>query len=285
MQISTTEKPLIGTYCNCCRKPAFQSSYCDEFKGLPLVFCRNCGHLQVSIVPSPEELSDYYSTSYSLSRGKYVDKAYERVMEMRAEAQYQFIDAHLKESPANICDYGAGYGYLVARFLKSDIVAFGYESDGECIRVAKEKSLDIKPSPKTLGAAELPHVNLLCMSHVLEHLPDPEEFLQQLQGIVPCVFIEIPVYSSHLVKQFVDQEGHLNFFTEKSFCSFISNIAGVELTAIERCGPSLERYWHPSLRNIIVNRISRRLSGDWFFDQYGTNGDGMWLRALVNLDV
>lgn len=268
-------------FCNCCGGSVREAPYKDQFAGAPLRACEACGHLQIQSAPSQQELNDYYASAYSQDRGQYVDENYAKIMVKRAEAQFQFIAEQLDLEAMKVCDYGAGYGYLVERFRHSSISCFGYESDARCISFAEERNVDMRPSPDSLNAGTLPGIDLLCMSHVLEHLPDPNSFLESLANVVPYVFIEVPMYSAALPSQFSDQEGHLNFYTEKSLCAFLSSKLSMSVLAVSRCGPSLTGYWGTSVASKFINRIHRRLSGDWFVNRYGANADGMWLRALV----
>lgn len=259
-----------------------ETQYKDQFAGDLLLQCDVCEHIQIRSAPSQQELNDYYASAYSQDRGQYVDENYVKVMVKRAEAQYQFIARQLDLKSMKVCDNGAGYGYLVERFSQSGIACFGYEADARCISFAADRNVDMRPSPAALNADTLPGIDLLCMSHVLEHLPDPVSFLEGLRGVVGHVFIEVPIYSAALPSQFLDQEGHLNFYTEKSLHALLSSRLSMKVHGVSRCGPSLTRYWSTSMAAKIANRIQRRLSGDWFTNLYGANADGMWLRALVS---
>jgi SAM-dependent methyltransferase len=275
---------MITKRCNYCAAILSPLDYADEFAAKPLLECKGCGHIQISKIPTEFELSEYYSNTYSDYRGQYVDKSYVSIMQKRAEAQYKFMECHWTHPPSRVCDYGAGYGYLVERFNQAGTASFGYESDGECIRQAQGRGLDIRQSPVSLDDADFKAAELLCMSHVLEHLPDPLNFLQQLSAVVNFIFIEIPMYSADCSEQFEDQEGHLNFYTQKSFKAMISKLPELEIIAIERSGPDLNFFWSNKLLNRFSKRIRRKLTNDWFFDQYGSNTKGIWLRALIKVN-
>lgn len=267
--------------CNCCGASSFPLGYIDQFQGKALVECDACRHIQLQEGLTAQQLRNFYAGAYSEDRGKYVDAAYAGIMIRRANTQFNFVSKQLDLSGVRVCDYGAGYGYLVERFWTGGVDCFGYEADNRCIAAAKDRGVDLRPTPERLDEKALDGARVVLMSHVLEHLLDPVAFLNDVKAYLDYLFIEVPAYSSAIPQQFDDQEGHVNFFNRESLLKLLEEKASLRLMALESCGPSLQRHWGNGLAARLANKFERTVTGDWFCNRYGPSSNGMWLRALV----
>lgn len=124
-----------------------------------------------------------------------------------------FQCCNLKEvPPKKILEIGPGYGFLGQALLAQwpRIQYYGLETDISCHSGLKVKGIKLH-----LPSSPLPQVDLIIMSHVLEHIPNPEDFLKNLARKLKkngCIFIEVPC--NDFLHKPID-EPHLLFFDKQ----------------------------------------------------------------------
>jgi len=251
----------------------------DGFLAHPLNQCAACGHIQVAVAPDPDRLRDYYVGIYSLQRAAFVDKGYGRIAERRARAQLDYFRDHMSDT-AQLLDVGCGYGHLVSEAARRGITSAGLEYDLSAIQHGVNHHLNIRGVTSEQDIAnEIAALRsgIVVMSHVLEHLRDP---VRSLSACHHCwVFIEVPAYRADIVEQFVDQEGHLNFFNANSLLVLLRRL-GFTIESHGTFGPGMRLFWQQ--RWIVPLRILRSLSRDYFLNRYGVrHADGIWVRVLA----
>jgi 2-polyprenyl-3-methyl-5-hydroxy-6-metoxy-1,4-benzoquinol methylase len=189
--------------------------------------CRDCGLTFVNPTPPPEILHDFYnSTFYSNYRQAENDLA-------RAEPYYMismYGDKHslaqriISRQPKSVLDYGCGSGAFLA--LLRDKYGVGKVEGLEISEPSREVaisrySLDVAPSPEALHQEFYDFVLLL---EVIEHIPDPVEFLTSVSARVPVgghVLITTPAVDSSIGRMaqicpHYTAPSHLTLFTLKA---------------------------------------------------------------------
>jgi len=230
--------------------------------------------------PDFHALKEYYSRDYRTASSRIINNAYLKIMRERAISQLHFIQNNLMNFKIrNASDIGCGYGLLLEELKKDGIDPSGVEFDPDCVTYCNERGLKVTLVSEESKIIPDEMSDLVIASHVLEHVREPDAFLIQIKGKTKVVFIEIPKYDVAINEQFVDQEGHLNFFTQKSLTRLFE-ICGYQILCVESCGPSMNYFWKNEWRWIrAFRRLIRR---DYFFYEYERkNPDGIWVRLLA----
>ena len=131
--------------------------------------------------PTDKEIYEFYENTYRLSETlgeNYPERRNRRTQVIRAQRQLSLIHEDLPRLDTGV-DIGCALGWMVRimKFLGMD--AYGVEPskiDREFTK--KELEIDINADLKELKGIGFDLVN---MSHVLEHLPDPIGFLTTLK--------------------------------------------------------------------------------------------------------
>jgi len=269
--------------CACCDGPVSETRYRDQFGGAALVACRRCGHIQTSVVPSAEAIACYYAGKYSEHRSRFLDSTYFAVMQHRAEAQCRFLErSGLGISGLRVCDVGCGYGALIQALTRRGAEATGLEYDPACVAHCCDLGLEVRRITNEQEIEDLADLDLVTLSHTLEHVRAPDGFLSRLRGRTRAVFLEVPNYSMRLPEQFRDQEGHIHFFNRRSLEHLLERL-GLDSVDIAAYGPELWLFWADG--GALPRRVMRRLSSDWFFGDYDVSRRrGIWTRALARLE-
>jgi 2-polyprenyl-3-methyl-5-hydroxy-6-metoxy-1,4-benzoquinol methylase len=176
--------------------------------------------------PTPAELQEVYRATYRNIRQESATADYLAFMDMRARAQYEFITRATARSFAGlrVLDIGCGAGSLLKKFESHGAAVTGFEPDCLMCETARGRLMaDARVENALFSWQDWrgESFDLVCMSHVLEHVPDPVDFLAGLYKITRpegYLFIEVPNEMVESV-QFLCQyrlQGlmHLVFFNE-----------------------------------------------------------------------
>jgi 2-polyprenyl-3-methyl-5-hydroxy-6-metoxy-1,4-benzoquinol methylase len=264
--------------------------------------------------PNILDLDRYYREIYSPRRKSYFGEEYYVFMERRAKAQSRFIEESLSRCaiPINmqqwrIMDWGCGIGALVAEFQHRGSDVIGYDSDLEAIEIGQKRwtaNITLSSSHDLDVCHGL--IDLLLLSHVIEHFSNIRQTLQDLiQVLKPgrFVFIEVPNCSSDMFNVPADHESHLNFFSSQSLIRLLENL-GVQVITCLSCGPPREQTipkqqsspnydssplmvrgmnFLQKLTSIRMRDKHIRTIYDGFYDHYSPDENGMWLRCLARI--
>jgi 2-polyprenyl-3-methyl-5-hydroxy-6-metoxy-1,4-benzoquinol methylase len=179
----------------------------DRRHWLPGIFdvvrCANCGLVRTDPAPTERTLSSYYPPSYccfaaepSPAGGWY--GALRWIVRLPFRLRYGSPDA-LPPPPApgaKVLDIGCGTGVLLKRLASLGWEPWGLEPDADtAATAARLLALDeSRIVPSRVEEARLPAntFDLITMSHVLEHLPDPLQALERArQWLRPGASIRI----------------------------------------------------------------------------------------------
>lgn len=201
-----------------------------EFRGKNVTnrICRDCGLVYQSPCMTEAESAAFYADEYRLLYEGSADPTSRNLMDQRGRAESLYAFARpIVGSIARHLDIGCSLGLLLQRFQEAyHCQVFGIEP-GEAHRVhARKEGLRVYAALDELQAHEKGRFDLVSMSHVLEHLPDPVGYLVHLRGsfLTPdgWLLLEVPnlyahdsfeiahlvSYSSHTLKQTLEKAGY-----------------------------------------------------------------------------
>ncbi|MDI9331060.1 MAG: class I SAM-dependent methyltransferase [Alphaproteobacteria bacterium] len=170
----------------------------DAKKGIPLDLglCTECSLVQQVRLPTQAELHEYYSREYRQDYKHTVVPTPQRVHRAGRVASIRLrqIMPHLSPTHTQLCDIGAGGGELVYLAQRAGLNSSGLEPHEGYSAFAREQ---YGAAIHTGGLEQLPpaSADILTLFHVLEHLPQPQQAVAQLQaGLRPggLLVIEVP---------------------------------------------------------------------------------------------
>ncbi len=201
-----------------------------EFRGRRVVnrLCRTCGLVYQSPRMTEAEFAAFYADEYRLLYEGSADPTSRNLRDQRgrADSLLEFCRHEIGTISRHL-DIGCSFGILLQRFQAVySSQAFGIEP-GEVHRgQARQAGLQVYASLDELHRQAGERFDLVSMSHVLEHLPDPIGYLTQLRETFlndrGWLLLEVPnlyahdsfeiahlaSYSSHTLTQVVEQAGY-----------------------------------------------------------------------------
>lgn len=213
--------------------------------------CRNCGLVMLSSFAHIN--SDYYTDSHMHDTKKWDIQIEMAQGEADDSRRYEFMKDLARNK--NILDIGCGAGGFLLKVKKIAKAVAGVEPEARLQSHFQQQGLSVR-----FDINEIPpdFPDIITMFHVLEHLPDPINFLKTLRekffSIIPRgVVIEVPSASDALItlydnakfKDFTYWSCHLFLFTEETLKS-VAEKAGfqvVEMVQVQRYPLSNHLYW------------------------------------------
>jgi len=198
MTITVQNCPLCGSD---------QSSLFDQrnFRDQIVInrLCSRCGLVFQSPRMSDEELAAFYEHEYRLlyqgsSEPGRRDLAIQR---QRAESLLLFAQGHLTGVTHHL-DIGCSAGLLLEHFKSVyGCQPTGIEPGNEYRSYAQGRGLTVYPMLDVLRATHPAQFDLISMAHVLEHLPNPVEYLADLRQNLLApegkLLVEVPNLYAH----------------------------------------------------------------------------------------
>ena len=211
-----------------------------------IVKCKNCTLLFTQKVAEQHEIGKYYASenyiSHSDTQVGLVNKLYHSIRKKTLQSKKNLIERETGMSKGNVLDIGCGTGAFLNTMKTNGWAITGLEPD-ETAR-AKAKSLyGIEPQPsKNLFNLPVGSYDAITMWHVLEHVHQLHEYIEQLKNMVTekgKIFIAVPNYTSYDAQHYgkfwaaYDVPRHLYHFSPAS----MQNLVGQHGLTIKKTKP------------------------------------------------
>jgi len=186
-------------FCLCGSKNSFDTCIENDRYGVlsPVSVCKDCSLPYVSKFLDNASLVEFYKSYY---RPMYSESyrtpefMYDSQVSKGKSYQSYLADIGIVMSGSKVVDIGCGPGGVLVAFNENNNECFGCDFDTDFMKYGIEKGreiyfgdfFDIKKSQ---------NVDLAIMSHVLEHITDPIDYLYQLHGRLNndgLLLIEVP---------------------------------------------------------------------------------------------
>lgn len=228
------------------RCPCCESGRLARFatiRSLPYERCRNCGFTFANPPPSDDVLAEFYNSPFyanyrSLEADRLATDRYFSVSFSNLSQLAAWIDL---DRSARILDFGCGPGSLIA--LLRDVHDYrnveGLEISAAGRALARqEHGLHVAPDIRALRCR---YYDLVLLVEVIEHVPSPDLFLDELSGLLAPggrIFITtdsvrnvvsrfFPAHSAHYTGP-----SHISLFTERAIRALLSR-AGFVIERLE----------------------------------------------------
>ncbi len=230
-----------------------QGSVLDSVNGFEVINCDACGFKHVVPIPTPQELEavyrhDYYSTEKPL----YLERHREDLdwWNLAYGDRYDTFEATLPNDRRRILDIGSGPGFFLLHGKQRGWDTLGVEPSAQAVTHSRDLGLEIIEGFLSAEMApQLGQFDVVHMSEVLEHIPDPAGMLRLAHSLLKpggllCVVVPND-YSpfQHVLRTalgyqpwWVAPPHHLNYFNFESLARLFSRV-GFEVIEQEATFP------------------------------------------------
>lgn len=192
-----------------------------------IVFCPTCGFIFVANPFDGESLANRYKnlSKYEFDANDY-SLGEDKVYMDRSLRQFHFIEENCEIK--SILDIGAASGYNLSLYKKKGDVTYGIEpSLANCILAKNKYCVDMFNGlfDEYLTNTSLIRYDLIFLSHTLEHLVNPSDFIKSCRKIDhKYVFIEVPSFDYKFENEPYGMfcEEHVNYFTFEGLNSLMT---------------------------------------------------------------
>ena len=272
----------------------------ELFNNNELYQCLECEIIFVYPLPTPSELDQYYKTAWLKDKDiMSVSKEMDIIYQIQGNARCNYLVQHqILPKDSKILDIGSGYGYMFKSLRNKGFKEMRFfATDPSPICLPKLRTLGISACD-SLNAVKERNFDLVTLGQVLEHIPNPNSFLQSVMSLVRDgghIYIDVPDRDdTHKALL----EPHTLFYSEKSILNLAEKL-NLKVINITSFGAMRKNFIFPqnlfhrvsckiksSLRTILNResaneKLKNRLFDTYQFDREG--GGGLWIRIILKV--
>jgi SAM-dependent methyltransferase len=201
----------------------------EIFSGMMRIHCATCSAVYASPMPSKEKLDAYNANYFSVAHGAAItDLSTLAFFSGIARLRLSYLKHYLTSrniTITTVLEFGPGGGFFAASWLKfyPKTSYIACETDKTCY--ANLNKIGVKLIDANTFEKETTPVDLVVMSHVLEHVAAPRDFIKDATGTLRAggvLFIEVPCLD---YKYKLNDEPHL-FFYDKESIQYLLDVSG-----------------------------------------------------------
>ncbi len=206
--------------------------------------CQNCGSGITWPSPTKEELALFYAKNYDYL----INRSISNEKGKRARSLLKnILIAQDPDKEKNLLDLGCMQGYLLEEARNLKILATGLEISEDAAKEAERKGFHIFTCPIE-DVPETFQFNIITAQHVLEHILNPEVFLNKAKKLLKkegIICFCVPNFESKSRKilgknwGWYQTPGHIHHFSKKGIESLLKRCSLEPIQSYKRGGDSL----------------------------------------------
>jgi len=249
------------------------------FSECSLAICVDCEMVFASPMPSEATLKEYNAHYFSAAHGgQPTNRLAVAFFAGIAGIRHSYVNRFLVKyqiTVDNVLEIGPGPGFFARRWLEDmpQSYYFAVETDESCHQVLGKLGV------KIIDFAAAPQADLVVMSHVLEHVPDPLGFVRKAtHGLRSggALFIEVPCRDWE--HKPID-EPHVLFFDKASMQRLLDDLGFTDIE-IAYFGQTIAQLKTPSKFRSLWARIRTKLISWGMVAPFAGSSNG--LNVLAN---
>lgn len=157
---------------------------CWQLDGYSFVRCVGCSHIYQNPRPRPADLANRYDEAYKQYEVENAENFFSLMRLGLADLGFDEIEASLPGSRCFV-DIGCATGVLVRHMADRDWESVGIElSEASADYGRRQRGIDIRTG--SLESVSFPdaHFDLVHSSHVIEHIPEPGAFVDEIRRVI-----------------------------------------------------------------------------------------------------
>ncbi len=232
-------------FCLICGSADLRDITTNRNFGINIIQCNACSFVQSEFV-SDRGLESYYRNFYRgpLDEQGIIAHRQKGLAQARGQIAYLLEQRPgLKVSAA--LDYGTAEGSLAHELRAIADKVWVTEMDPQFVALLKNDPLLTLIEHKDLASGSFRgFFDLVCISHVLEHLRDPQEAMDVFASVLKpggLLLVDIP-NEVRLLQRGFQARGHLSYFTKDSFAQLVEVHDCFEMVEIRTCNREVDLF-------------------------------------------
>jgi 2-polyprenyl-3-methyl-5-hydroxy-6-metoxy-1,4-benzoquinol methylase len=171
----------------------------NSVKGFDVIECEHCRFKHIVPIPTAEKLEMVYREDYyTKEKPLYIERSKEdeEWWNMVYAERYDKFEELLPSNRRKILDVGCGPGFFLAHGLNRGWETLGLEPSAKAAAHARSLGTKVKEEFLTEGLAkDLGQFDVVHMSKMLEHVPNPKEIILTARDLVSdsgLVYVDVP---------------------------------------------------------------------------------------------
>jgi 2-polyprenyl-3-methyl-5-hydroxy-6-metoxy-1,4-benzoquinol methylase len=223
--------PLHKLSCCVCASEKFRRISDTDRYGFycPVGICIHCGHVQQEWVYSPQTMRHFYESFYRDIYGYLSPRDFFEEQRREGQRIHDSIQAAFA-APGAMLEVGAGAGGILSVFQDNNWDAVGLDLNSHYLEYGRSRGIELVKATLSEVFSDR-QFDLIILSHVLEHVTNPSEMLQQCVSRLSAggkIWIEVPsihivrnrYYKSDLLRYL--QNAHVSYFSSGSLVNLLS---------------------------------------------------------------
>jgi ubiquinone/menaquinone biosynthesis C-methylase UbiE len=255
------------------------------FEHLKLAKCNACEMVFVDPMPSEKILEEYNSSYFMTAHGGIPqDMVSQSFFSGIAGLRMRHVENYLQKNRLkveDILEIGPGTGIFAKKWISKypGNKYYAVETDTSCYPSLEQIGVNITKSSEVINLGK--QFDLVIMSHVLEHVSNPSEFISQSTKFLKkdgVVFIEVPCNDW---QHKPEDEPHLLFFHKKPMQQFMESLGFINIQ-LSYHGKSIEELKNGKTKRSLRMRLYDALikKGRYRLASYLYNGESRHLNYI-----
>jgi SAM-dependent methyltransferase len=196
----------------------------------PTIGCPECGLLRTSPNLDADSLRQFYKNEYREIYSP-TKKGIEKHFEAQLHAGTKILSAlgsFMNDAYKSVLDYGCGAGGVLKQFKEAGFDTLGIDLNEGYLKKAREEGLNVSNSDFVIDSSRS-SFDIVILSHVLEHTPNPLGTLSRLRDILTdngVIYVEVPgilnIKNLYSHPQFYFQQAHYWHFSRASLQNILN---------------------------------------------------------------
>lgn len=192
------------------------------------VLCKDCGLVYSNPVPTEDELIKYYSSFSNYTNPENNGKAHSSSY-IKFNRIYNLVKNEFRPNfKGKVLEIGCGTGIGLSIFKENGWSVLGVEPSETASKIAKNLyNIDVINSTFDENILHLiGKVDIVILSHVLEHLTEPNKMIELMKLVMSengIIYIEVPNLLKPLMSKCYFSFEHLNYFTPNTLKNLLAN--------------------------------------------------------------
>jgi len=226
--------------------------------------CEKCGYIFQTTSLSGRDLECYYQKyafNFSIDESSCISSQVQTEREKKAKSRFDFISYYINTEAHNkFLEIGCGDGALLSLFNAKGVSLMGSELNRSHHEACRNRGIEIVEfCPDKVDTRIEQGVDVVIMSHVLEHIKNPKQFLEKLSGFMSghssLLFVEVPDEAQVASPNNFSLE-HVSYFFQPVLAKLLQD-SGFDVILQERANYETTP---PSLRFLCVPKGEKRLA-------------------------